>query len=345
MKKIAAPVPKDFARLLFFSLAICLGACQHNTKSMSFYYWRTTYAPDSTELQALKENKVHTLYVRYFDVDWPDTDAAPAPLSPIRFIATPRGFSIVPVVFFRNRVFEKLDSTASLALAEKVLALVRRINVPAGIRAKEMQFDCDWTERSRDNYFRFIREYHALSGLPLSSTIRLHQIKYSERTGIPPVDHGILMFYNMGAIDAGTGNSIYDRTIAHRYTPSLRTYPLMLDVALPIFSWGLQVRDGRVVQLLDKLNARQLDEDTNFSKLSLNRYTANHPCFKDGYYFKDNDTVKVEAPTADDLLDMVDDVNRHSNQKIRDLIFFDLDSQNLIQYDKGLFKEVLDRAE
>jgi hypothetical protein len=286
MKKIAAPVPKEFARLLLVSLTICLGACQHKTRSMSFYYWRTTYAPDSMELQTLKENKVDTLYVHYFDVDWPDTDAAPSPISPIRFAANPSGYSIVPVIFFQNRVFEKLGSTASLALAEKVLALVRRINLPAGIRAKEMQFDCDWTEQSRDNYFRFIREYHALSGLPLSSTIRLHQIKYSERAGTPPVDHGILMFYNMGNIDAGNGNSVYDRAIAHRYTPSLRTYPLILDVALPIFSCGLQVRDGRV-----------------------------------------------------------DDVNRHSNQKIRDLIFFDLDSQNLIQYDKGLFKEVLDRAE
>jgi hypothetical protein len=338
-------VPKEFARLLLASLAICLAACQHKTKSMSFYYWRTTYAPDSTEKQALKKNDVHTLYIRYFDVDWPDTDAAPAPVSPIRFTASPAGYSIVPVIFFRNRVFEKLDSTSSRALAEKVLALILRIDVPAGIQPKETQFDCDWTERSRDNYFRFIREYHALSGLPLSSTIRLYQLKYHELTGIPPVDHGILLFYNMGNIDAGAGNSIYDRTIAHRYTPSLRTYPLMLDVALPIFSWGLQVRDGRVVQILDKLTARQLDRDTNFSKLSANRYTATHPCFKDSHYFKDKDTVKVEAPTANDLLDMVDDLNKHSNQKIRDLIFFDLDSQNLIQYDKGLFKEVLDRAE
>lgn len=331
--------------LTFVFLAICFSACQPKTRSVSFYYWRTTYAPDSTEIMALKENKVHQLFVRYFDVDWPDTSPTPAPISPIRFTALPAGYTVVPVVFFRNRVFEKLDSPSSRALAEKVLALIRRIDAAARINPKETQFDCDWTERSRDNYFQFIRQYHTLSGLTLSSTIRLYQVKYTDRTGIPPVDHGILMFYNMGNIDAGTGNSIYDRTIAHRYTPSLRSYPLPLDVALPIFSWGLQVRDGRVIQLLDKMHAGQFDRDTNFSKLSSNRYTANHPCFKSGYYFEGNDTIKVEAPTASDLLDMVDDVNRHSNQKIRDLIFFDLDSQNLMQYDKGLFKEVLDRAE
>jgi hypothetical protein len=338
-------VPKEYVRLLLLSLVVCLSACRQKTKTISFYYWRTTYAPDSTEANTLTTNDVHTLYVRYFDVDWPDTAAAPAPISPIRFDTMPGNYAIVPVIFFRNRVFEKLDSTSSGSLVKKVLALVRRINASVHLQPAELQFDCDWTEHSRDNYFRFIRQYHALSGTVLSSTIRLHQIKYADRTGIPPVDHGILMFYNMGNIDAGTGNSIYDRAIAHRYTPSLRTYPLLLDLALPIFSWGLQVRDGRVIQLLDKMNAGQFDKDTNFSRLSPNHYTANHPCFKNGYYFRNNDTVKVESTSADDLLDMVDDVNRHSNQKIRNLIFFDLDSQNLRQYDKDLFKEVLDHSE
>ncbi|HEX3935187.1 MAG TPA: hypothetical protein VHW43_10950 [Puia sp.] len=293
-------MPKEYSRLLLLFLAICLSACQHKTKTVSFYYWRTTYAPDSTEIDALKTNKVHTLYVRYFDVDWSDSDAAPTPLSPIRFDTLPTGYAVVPVIFFYNRVFERLDSAPSHALAEKVLALVRRIDVPAHLNPAETQFDCDWTERSRDNYFRFIRQYHALSGLTLSSTIRLHQIKYSDRTGIPPVDHGILLFYNMGNIDAGTGNSIYDRAVAHRYTPSLRNYPLLLDLALPIFPMNIQTQDGK---------------------------------------------TKTQHPTADDLLDMVDDVNRHSNQKIRDLIFFDLDRQNLVQYDKGLFEEVLERTE
>jgi hypothetical protein len=338
-------VPKEYARLLLIFLVICLSSCHHNTKTISFYYWRNNYAPDSTERKALATNGVHTLYVRYFDVDLSDSDATPAPVSPVRFTTQPAGFTVVPVIFFRNRVFQKLDSAASEDLARKVLGLVRRIDVSAHLQPVEIQFDCDWTERTRDNYFRFIRQYHALSGVILSSTIRLHQIKFFERTGIPPVDHGILMFYNMGNIDAGTGNSIYDRSIAHRYTPSLRNYPLMLDVGLPIFSWGLQIRDGRVIQLLDKTNAGDFDKDTNFNRISPNWYSANHPCFKKGYYFRDNDTVKVESVSADDLLDMVNDVNRHSNQKIRNLIFFDLDSQNLQQYDKDLFKEVLDHTE
>lgn len=262
---------------------------------MSFYYWRTTYAPDTTETNALKDNDVHTLYVRYFDVDWPDTTSAPTPASPIHFDTFPTGYSIIPVIFLNNRVFEKLDSTTSPALIDKVLALVRRINVSAHIEPAEVQFDCDWSERSRDNYFRFLRQYHNRSGSTLSSTIRLPQLKYSDRVGVPPVDHGTLIFY-MGDISDGSGNPRYDRAAAHRYTPSLRNYPMILDVALPIFSVSQQTQDGKTIQ---------------------------------------------QHPSAEDLLEMVGDVNRHSNHRIRNLVFFDLDHHNLVQYDKDIFKRIL----
>ena len=294
MKKIPAAVPKDFSRLLLLLIAICLSACHHQTTTMSFYFWRPTFSPDSTETNTLKDNDVHTLYVRYFDVDWPDSDAAPAPVSPIHFDTYPAGYTIIPVIFVNDRVFEKLDSAASPILTDKVLALVRRINVSVHLDPAEIQFDCDWSEHSRDNYFRFLRQYKARSGTTVSSTIRLQQIKFADRVGIPPVDHGILIFYLPDMRD-GSGNSMYERAIAHRYTPSLRTYPLTLDLALPIFTQTIQTPDGKTIR---------------------------------------------QHPSAEDLLDMIDDVHRHSSHPIRNLIFFDLDRKNLVQYDKGLFKKL-----
>ena len=35
---------------------------------VSFYYWKSTYQLDSTELKVLQENKLQQLYVRYFDI-------------------------------------------------------------------------------------------------------------------------------------------------------------------------------------------------------------------------------------------------------------------------------------
>jgi hypothetical protein len=284
--KIFVPVPNVHFRLLSLFFAICLNACDQRSKSMSFYYWRKVYAPDTAEVNTLKENKVHTLYVHYFDVDWPDTVDGPILGSPVRFDSVPTGYYIVPVVFFSNKVFEKADSVALADLTNKVLHLVALTNHAAQFEPEEIQFDCDWTEKGKDNYFRFLRQYQAASGLVISSTIRLYQIKFADRIGIPPVDHGVLIFYNMDSAEAATGNPIYERASAHRYTPSLRSYPLTLDLALPI----------------------------------------------------------IRSASTDDLLEIVDDVNRHSNHRIRNLIFFDLDRQNLLQYDKGLFQEMLERT-
>ncbi|HLZ85635.1 MAG TPA: hypothetical protein VKQ52_00290, partial [Puia sp.] len=242
-------------------------------------------------------------------------------------------------------VFERSTPAGLPVLVDKVWGLVRRISTSAQVQPQEIQFDCDWTEHTKTSYFSFLRQYRQRSGALLSSTIRLHQVKYPDRTGIPPVDHGVLMFYNMGNIDAGAGSSIYDRSIAHRYTPSLRTYPLTLDLALPIFSWALQVRDGKVIQLLDKMNAGSFEKDTNFIRTGPKGFSTRHAGFLKGYYFQENDAVKIESVSSGDLLEIVGEVNRHTNHRIRDLIFFDLDRQNLLQYDKTLFKEILDHTD
>jgi len=54
---------------------------------------------------------------------------------------------------------------------------------------------------------------------------------------VPPVDKGLLMFYNMGKIspDLNARNSIYNRADAEAYLESLPNYRLSLDVALPVF--------------------------------------------------------------------------------------------------------------
>ena len=253
---------------------------------MSFYYWRDVYAPDSTEIKALKENQVRTLYVHYLDVDWSDSVNGPAIASPVHFESVPMGYYVIPVVFFNNKVFEKADSGALADLIDKVLRLVALTNHTAQIDPEEIQFDCDWTEKGKDNYFRFLRGYRAASGVEVSSTVRLYQIKYADRIGIPPVDHGVLIFYNTDSAGSTSRNPIYERSSAHRYIPSLRSYPLMLDLSLPI----------------------------------------------------------IGTASADDLQGIVEDVNRHSNHRIRNLIFFDLDRQNLLRYDKSLFQELLNRT-
>lgn len=330
---------KKFQWPLLISIAL-IAACRHQSKPVSFYYWKTQFSLNGFEKNVLQDHAVKSLYVRYFDVDFKPEDAQPTPVSPIQTDTAIQQFRIIPVIFIKNRTFERLQTADVALLAKNVFALVSQINQSYHITTREIQFDCDWTERTRNNFFLFIQQYRALSGQTISSTIRLHQVKYKEKTGVPPVDYGVLMYYNMGAINGDNNNSIYERSIANRYNAHIKTYPLPLDIALPIFSWGLTIRDGKVVALLNKINFSQFKNDSNFISVNDKSYKAKNACFKSGYYFRANDVIKQEHVAADELLDITNQINQYTNRRIGKLIFYDLDSTNLVQYEKDIFEKV-----
>lgn len=325
--------------LLF--VMMLLAACQpHHKRSVSFYYWRTRFALNEYERNVLREQAVDTLYVRYFDIDFKPEATQPAPVSPIQPDSSINHYQVIPVVFIKNRTFDRLSITNVPALATNVFHLVQQINRSQHLTTPEIQFDCDWTESTRDKFFQFIQQYKALSQVKISATIRLHQVKYKERMGLPPVNYGVLMYYNMGAINGDNNNSIYERTVANRYNAYIRSYPLPLQVALPVFSWGLHIRNGKVTDLLNKINFTQFENDSNFTILTGGRYKALHACFKAGYYFQQGDEVKMEHVPAEDLLDIATQLNQNTNHRIGKLIFYDLDSTNLIQYEKDVFQKI-----
>lgn len=328
---------------LLLLLVFAVSCTQPNTKPISFYYWKTNFHLNNYEKQTLSHNGVQTLYVRYCDVDLEPGATNPKSIATISFDTSTHTYNIIPVVFIKNRTFINTDSIAVTALADSVFKLVAQINSAQRITPPEIQFDCDWTETTKDNYFLFTNHYRTISKQRISCTIRLHQVKYPAATGIPPVDRGVLMYYNMGSINAGPQRSIYEKNIAGKYNSFIASYPLPLDVALPIFSWGLKIRNGRVVELLNKIYFRHFENDSNFKYVSKNRFTAVHPCFKAGYYFAQGDEVKIEQVPANDLLEMAGDIKRNSNKNIGNIIFYDLDSTNLVQYEKNIYKKVVAR--
>jgi len=341
-KKILRAVLKG---CLLFGSWVFLLACNRRPHTVSFYYWRTHFFLETSEKQALADNDARELYTRYFDIDFSPADTAPMPVAIIRFDSLPAPVSIIPVIYIKNRVFEKIDALAAITLANKVNLLINDINRSAQLVTSQVQFDCDWTETTRNNYFTFLQQYKIISKQTISATIRLHQVKYRVRTGVPPVDYGSLMYYNMGTIGTGDENSIYDKSIAEKYNAYIESYPLALDIALPIFAWGLQLRDGKVIKLLNKMNFLHFDNDSNFTATAAGRYQVRNACFHGGYYFKQYDEIKSEHVPAEDLNGIIKQVNKYSNHKIRNIVFYDMDKENIILYDKNVFRKMVDRID
>lgn len=320
---------------------VLLIACSKNSDvHTSFYYWKTNVKFSQKERETLKENNVRKLYIRYFDIGLHPQTKEPFPISSVHFSEKLSQFEIVPVVFIQNKVM--LQTNVDIEdLAEKTLHLITEINNKNQISCSEVQIDCDWTLKSKEHYLKFIECFKKLSKKKLSATIRLHQVKYFEKTKIPNVDSGVLMFYNMGNIAPDSLNSIYSRKISERYLKSLKKYPLYLDFALPIYSWGIHIRDQKVLGLRSKLNVLELKKDKNFEQISAIFFKVRQSNYKNGVFYEENDLLKIEAISSEDLIEMAKDLNGNSVQKPNEIIFYDLDEFNINNYEKNIFEQVI----
>ena len=330
---------------VFISIACCmLIACNGSDKPpvASFYYWRTVFELSDIEQEALQENEITKMYVRYFDVDI-DARGKPHPVSPIHFKESPQNLQIVPVVYIKNKVMLK-DNLQLDLLADDISNYIEQINEAGAIGPiDEIQIDCDWTLTSRDKFMQFIDILKQRSGKKLSATIRLHQVKHYTSTHIPNVEYATLMYYNMGKIDADTLNSIYDREVAHRYIEGLNSYPMKLNIALPIYAWGVHVRNNKIVNLVSKTDKEAFENDTNFvCKENSNIITVKNSNIKHGRYYLRNDWIKIEEISGNELMQMAADIGKQLPYTPDEIVFFDLDEINIKRYsnEESFFKKV-----
>jgi len=316
----------------------------------AFYFWQTEWSPSPALLDSLAENKIDKLYMRFFDVEWTAASQSSRPVAPLRFqSAPPNNVEIIPVVYLVNEVFMKMRYEDVPALADHVWQQVAGMAKENGIAFRELQIDCDWTDSSQRNYFHFINVLNEpLKKLKnekktLSATIRLHQVKFVERTGVPPVDRGMLMFYNFGRIQAETdGNSIFNERDASRYASYIADYPLKLDVVLPMFSWSIHARGGEVMGLLDNVGSA---DATNFDGFRLdfqNRYTATRPFFFRSHYFLEGDVLRVEETTPATTVRAAALAKRGAGWRKRyeTVALFDLNEQRVKSYTASSMRSI-----
>jgi hypothetical protein len=329
--------------LLCVALVWLLTGCERlerRAPSRAFYYWRSTFELTPAERRALVELQVEKLYVRAFDVAEGSGDAPTflGVLRPAPQQSLPPGIKLVPVVFLKNQVFISAKPGTERALAERVWNEARKVGSSLGAPAfNELQVDCDWTDSTRARFFELVRALRQVSapGTRLSATIRLHQVKFRERTGVPPVDSGMLMFYNMGRFSGDPlERSIFDAQAAEHYLARLDDYPLPLDAALPIWSWTLQLRDQEVVGLLQSTDPAELPALDFVTPQPSQGFEVTRTTFLHGSLLRQGDVLKGETLNASDLQKAGDLLanNLAPASARRTVALFDLSERNLSRH-------------
>lgn len=300
--------------LLFFS---CNNPTHNRQVTRGFYFWKSRLAISEKENNTLTGLNISKLYVKFFDVEWNADLQSIQPVARLEVDSSAleqllqRKVQIIPVVFITNESLLKTDSPACKVLAEKIIKLagemIRKQKLPP---AGEFQLDCDWTVSTKQNYFTLINEVKQLlktdqvafaGSALLSATIRLHQVKYSSKSGIPDVDKGLLMCYNMGNLkNPVTKNSILDTEELKKYLSGSGNYPLPLDIALPLFSWNVYFRNNTYKGIVSTVSKEELT--TKAGSWHNNLFTFSKDTVLKNIAFQKNDQLRLEESSNNELL-------------------------------------------
>ncbi|CAN5800025.1 hypothetical protein BH11BAC4_BH11BAC4_18090 [soil metagenome] len=315
-------------RSLFFLLSLlaflsCTFTSDKKIKH-SFYYWKTSFPIDSNSVILNNKLNIDHFYIHYFDVEWNPYLYMPVPVAEITGYQNSVPFinkDFTPVIFITNKCFESMPDQWCDSLAykirNKIISLSWKMeenykgtllvgnSYDTALRNKvmnEIQIDCDWTATTREKYFRFLKTFKRLfPGKKISVTIRLYPYKYADKMGVPPVDKGMLMCYNLTDIkNERTANSVFDINDLKKYLRA-KPYPLPLDVALPVFGWyawfgGTKFKG--IIYTDDKTGIK--DNDPSFKKAGTN-FTVLADTMIGDNFLRQGDLLRMEYPSPADL--------------------------------------------
>ena len=263
------------------SLLLCLlmAGCserQELTEGNAVYFWRTDLRLDSTEQSFLQRYHINKVYCRYFDVVINEEGTDPKPNATIAFSSTlSDSIELIPTVYITENCMHQKHP----GLAEKIVKRIRQMNETNDIKhVSEIQIDCDYTSKSRKNYYQFLDEVKEAWGQTLSTTIRLHQLSMEP----PPVDYGVLMIYNTGDPRKWEErNPILDIRDVQPYLKQLDSYPLPLAAAYPVYQWVRTIRNIRIEHTVEAEEILRVKEAVEKKRSNLKNVIITYHLDKD----------------------------------------------------------------
>jgi hypothetical protein len=333
----------------FTSVFICLvlSACSADKNvSRSFYYWEKDFYLSEDDRTLLERLGNERIYLRCFTMEWDKPTRTLRNTDEVKFEAgsLPPALEIVPVVHIKPDFFQFIKSEQIPLLATALLKRVDSLAKHAEFSFSELQVDFRWNEQSRELYFALLGSLKAALDpvqQKLSCSIRLQQLQFPDVTGVPPVDRGMLLYYNTGKLnEPGTRNSIYDPDVAARYVSYVKNYQLPLDIALPVFTWGVHQRNGEVLSVIQNITLSDAQNSGFFTEKAKGLFASIQTCYFKGTWFKEGDRLRVEEISPLNSLRAARQVQPFLSDAVVNVALFCLDSANTSRYRREDFDDL-----
>lgn len=317
--------------ILVFCIVLLLNSCEKKALNISFYHWKTNADFTPTIAEVLESSKTKKIYLHYFDIENKNNINKYGdnifPTYVVQNIDKKyNDFEIIPTVYISNSVLLNKNLVVK-KLAEKVEKLINQINLTHfKSEPTEIQIDCDWTQSTKNTYFELLEILE--KKYEVSATIRLHQIKFQEKTGVPPLKKGTLMLYNVGDLKNSKQNSILESNIVDQYIKSSTKYPLELSVALPLFSQTVIFNNDNNIKLSSFTEKTFLDSDLHFKAIDKNLYEVVQDTLFKGFYLSEGFQLKLEESLEKEIIESYKIV-KNSKLKTEEIIFYHLEDESL----------------
>lgn len=321
---------------LLLALSAVVASCSHKAEHVekAFYYWKNNeYALTAAEDSVLRNLKNEKLYIKFFEVQ-NDELMGNIPVAKSQVFDYPEfdypGVSVIPTVYITNDVFIKSSEKELDSLVSNMDFLVTKYyNERYGRnKPKEIQIDCDWTPKSRDSYFYFLKKLKGVTNTELSCTLRLYPYKYPDKMGVPPVDKVMLMCYNLvNPLKSENTNSILDTDELSKYINTKRDYALHTDIALPIFSWMQVYQNKRFKGLI---YPESKDIKKILKQVKPMWYEITKDTVINEHYLRTGDLVKYEEITPEKIKAAINIIKKNvSLDKTITVALYHLDEKEL----------------
>lgn len=312
----------------------------------SVYFWKTTFDPDASEIDFLREHKVERMYLRLFDIVVnqgampPEEPVVPNATLTFPFVSSQYDWELrptlsslhyVPTVYITNEAMRIMASDVEQWAAKIVERMCNMVSYNLIPNVEEFQLDCDWTASTEQSFFDLCRAMKSAlkevdRSYRLSSTIRLHQLSRKA----PPVDYGVLMVYNTGNFaDPDARNSIIDPVDVEPYLKKLGSYRLPLDVAYPLYTWQLLFRNRQFAGLLRDV---AVADTTDFEPIGDNTHRALRDVASTRTIIRKGDVVRTETSdykAVSEVKQMIDSRIASPNTSV---VLYHLDDGSLSNY-------------
>jgi hypothetical protein len=319
----------------FWLLSLCvllLCTCQPKEKPQppqrAFYHWKSEFVMNRHDSLYLSKLGVRKMYVHYFDVVWNAERNAATPTARLQIQSRfPKNIICVPVVYITVEALKKLaHDTLTTALAQKIAGKINGLHQQLKAAPySEIQIDCDWTASTQKRYFLLLKNLrkNLKINTKISATVRLHQVKFLKKQGIPPADRALLMCYNMASVaNIRTQNSIFDAEICKQYLENLADYPLPTDIALPLFSWAVIFRDKHYRAVAPQISEAELLQNPNITLVAPHWFEVKKATIIDGVVLEAHDQIRTESVDSQELYAFTEFLQAHTKPQNRSLVFF-----------------------